>query len=468
MTMATVEQAQPVGRAAGRIEAAPEGVWLRTLALMIDLIVWLVLLAGVGAVVPADSGGDTWVVVSIAFVALWFNYFAYCEWRWGRTLGKAAFDLRVVRTDGSPPKWNPCAYRNLLRFVDVLAIGPILIATTERKQRLGDLAARTLVVRERWAPEPGAAPPPIVLPAPPPPPPLPAAPPPGPPPQPVAPPLAPPPPPQPTVHPAQLPRAGWYPDPGDDGYRYWDGRRWTDHRAGGTQPPPRRSWWAGLPAISWGPGRVGIGIVAVIVLSVVEVIPVAIADPHLDSLGAKLVTQAMLAVTLIGTALVAARAPGEQLAPFARLGLRRIEPAAIGWTFAALGIYFVYAGVLNALFATKQEDLARDLGFDVNVFGAIASGVLIVVAAPLSEEIFFRGFAFAGFRRRLPLAAAATLTGAIFGLAHFGPGNLAAVGQLAGLGLILCLLYEKTGSLWPPILVHTINNAIAFAVLATS
>jgi membrane protease YdiL (CAAX protease family)/uncharacterized RDD family membrane protein YckC len=446
--MATAEPAEPATAARGSIVAEPEGVLLRFTAFLIDIVIVFAATGFLRSLIPAyDAADEANVIIGIVVIAVWFNYFAFCEWRWGRTIGKAALDLRVVRTVDKPLSWNPCVFRNLFLIVDLFAIGPILIATTKRKQRLGDLVSRTTVVRERRRPEPsvaspGAAAPPGAVPLPPPPP--------------------PPPPPVQSV----TPRAGWYPDPSGEGYRYWDGHRWTDQRAGLSHPPPRPSWWAGLPEISWGPSRVALGVVALIVLSVIEVIPVAIADPHLKSLAAKLITQALLAVTLVGIVFVAARGDREELAPPWRLGLRRIEPSAIAWAFAALGVYFVYAAILNALFATKQEDLARDLGLHVNVFGAIASGVLIVGAAPFSEELFFRGFMFGGLRQRLPLPAAAAVSGAIFGLAHFGPGNLAAVGQLAGLGLILCLLYEKTGSLWPPILVHTINNAIAFAALA--
>ena len=54
-------------------------------------------------------------------------------------------------------------------------------------------------------------------------------------------------------------------------------------------------------------------------------------------MAAKLITQAMLAVTLVGIAFVAARRPGEETAPPSRLGLGRIDPPKLGWAFAALG-----------------------------------------------------------------------------------------------------------------------------------
>ena len=101
-------------------------------------------------------------------------------------------------------------------------------------------------------------------------------------------------------------------------------------------------------------------------------------------------------------------------------------------------------------------------------FGTIAAGVLIVIAAPFAEEIFFRGFIFGGLRRRFSFLAAAVLSGLIFGLFHFtGLSSIGVVPQLALLGFALAWLYEKTGSIYPPIAVHALNNALAFAILAS-
>jgi membrane protease YdiL (CAAX protease family) len=56
----------------------------------------------------------------------------------------------------------------------------------------------------------------------------------------------------------------------------------------------------------------------------------------------------------------------------------------------------------------------------------------------------------------------------IFGLFHFtGPGSIAVVPQLAFLGFALAWLYEETGSIYPPMAVHALNNALAFAILTS-
>jgi uncharacterized protein len=189
----------------------------------------------------------------------------------------------------------------------------------------------------------------------------------------------------------------------------------------------------------------------------------------LDSLAAKLVAQAMLAVTLIFVSLGFASMPGSGLADPRQLGLRAFRPSGIGWALAAFAAYVAIAGIYSALVQPDQEDVARDLGYGENLFGAIASGMLIIGVAPPSEELFFRGFVFGGLRRRLPFLAAALASGAIFGVFHFtGEDSLTAIPQLALLGAMLAWLYEKTGSLWPPIMLHALNNTIAFIVITSS
>jgi len=87
-----------------------------------------------------------------------------------------------------------------------------------------------------------------------------------------------------------------------------------------------------------------------------------------------------------------------------------------------------------------------------------------VVLAPVAEEIFFRGFFFAGLRTRWSLWPSALLSGAIFGLVHAPTGPTAAI-PLAGLGVGLAWLYNKTGSIYPSMLAHFLNNALAIAVV---
>lgn len=224
-----------------------------------------------------------------------------------------------------------------------------------------------------------------------------------------------------------------------------------------------------LPPAAWGPARVlqGAGVFILALIGVGVLVAILSEATGLDSGGtaSTAIAQALFEVAFVAIAFACATAPGERTSRPAALGLRRFGGAAIRRMGAAYGAYWVFAVAYAVLLVRpEQQDIARDLGADQGTLATIAAGALIVGAAPFAEEIFFRGFMFAGLRRRLPLWPAAAISAAVFGLVH-APTGPAAVPPLVVLGLILAWLYEKTGSLWPPILVHLTNNAIAFAVL---
>jgi membrane protease YdiL (CAAX protease family) len=138
-----------------------------------------------------------------------------------------------------------------------------------------------------------------------------------------------------------------------------------------------------------------------------------------------------------------------------RLGIRAFRASAVGWMFAAIGAYLLFAIVYTAIFgAPEQEDIAES-------FGSVPVQILlIVIAAPIAEEICFRGMLYGGLRERWPKFAAALLAGLIFGALHALTG-LSAVPPLVAFGFVLCLLYERTGSIVPGIVLHMLNNSVA-------
>ncbi len=139
-----------------------------------------------------------------------------------------------------------------------------------------------------------------------------------------------------------------------------------------------------------------------------------------------------------------------------RLGVRRFKPtAALKWTAAAIGAYLLFAFAYSTLITVpEQEDIADG-------FGPIPVQILlIVIAAPISEELCFRGMLFGGLRERLPRVAAALIAAVIFGALHALTG-VSAVPPLIAFGFVLALLYEKTGSVVPCILLHMLNNSVA-------
>jgi uncharacterized RDD family membrane protein YckC len=127
------------------------GFWRRALASLLDNVVWIlfffwfyVWIVG-GAFAVDDTAG---VVAVLVFLSLWFNYFAVCEWHWGQTIGKNATGIEVRSIDGAERlTYGQASIRNLLRLVDFFVIGEVMIVANRRKQRLGDKAAKTVVLR---------------------------------------------------------------------------------------------------------------------------------------------------------------------------------------------------------------------------------------------------------------------------------------------------------------------------------
>jgi uncharacterized RDD family membrane protein YckC len=123
-------------------------------AMIVASVVFALWVVGLVAAAPTDGGGVLAAVLIVSTFVVLFGYdVAFETLASGRTPGKRAAGLRVVRQGGEPPGFVAAAVRNLLRLVDLLpgfyAIGVVSILFSPRNQRLGDLAAGTLVVRER-------------------------------------------------------------------------------------------------------------------------------------------------------------------------------------------------------------------------------------------------------------------------------------------------------------------------------
>jgi membrane protease YdiL (CAAX protease family) len=175
------------------------------------------------------------------------------------------------------------------------------------------------------------------------------------------------------------------------------------------------------------------------------------------STGANVVVQIATALGFLLVPILIASRWGEASVGQAlrRLGVRSFSPSALKWMLAAIGAYLLFAGVYAAIFGSpKQEDIAES-------FGALPVQILlIVIAAPISEEVCFRGMLFGGLRTRMPRLAAALISGLIFGALHALTG-ISAVPPLIFFGFVLALLYEKTGSIVPGIVLHMLNNSVA-------
>jgi len=130
--------------------------------------------------------------------------------------------------------------------------------------------------------------------------------------------------------------------------------------------------------------------------------------------------------------------------------------------YAITALYSVIAlEILDLDFLEPSEQVPDDF-YDHKIALAIL-GIAVVIGAPFTEELFFRGFLYGGLRTYVSYVLAALLTGFLFSLLHF---NVGLVIPFTLIGAILALSYQRSGNLLTPIGAHFFFNFISFMVLA--
>lgn len=121
-------------------------VGLRVAAFFIDVAL-VALLSGVFAVTLATRG---WSVgpTALFWVVAWFTYVVVTQGRYGQTFGKRLVGVVVTTTEGGPCSYRAAFVRELVRVGDVLSLNLVgsVLRVGSRRQRLGDIAAGTVVV----------------------------------------------------------------------------------------------------------------------------------------------------------------------------------------------------------------------------------------------------------------------------------------------------------------------------------
>ncbi len=156
------------------------------------------------------------------------------------------------------------------------------------------------------------------------------------------------------------------------------------------------------------------------------------------------------------------------------LGIRRrhLGFSALKLVIVLFGFYLM-AAIYSAAMGLDENSnqLLKDTGFGDSLGKDLAYAILYPVAAPVAEELLFRGVLFKGLRdglrsglgRGAAVLIAAVISGAIFGALHLGGGQDAFIPVLIALGVLLALAYEWSGTIYVPIIIHALNNAIATA-----
>jgi membrane protease YdiL (CAAX protease family) len=209
-----------------------------------------------------------------------------------------------------------------------------------------------------------------------------------------------------------------------------------------------------------------LGVVEVTAALVIHLLDVPTTNTDDDPVGGPIL---IMAQVLVDIGVVAAAALFSirkfHLSPRA-WGLRRDRPinifAAAGVLFAcfaALAVYLVVVEAFNLDNLKPENNIPSGL-FD-NRSVVPFTILLVIVVAPLCEEMVFRGFLFNGLRRGLGTIGAAAVSGLAFAAIHVtGSSFIGLLVPFAVIGFMFAMLVARTGSLWNSILVHLTFNLI--------
>ncbi len=143
--------------------------------------------------------------------------------------------------------------------------------------------------------------------------------------------------------------------------------------------------------------------------------------------------------------------------------IRDVVTAGIAWAgyfIATLIVVAVFAG----LFPWFNGQQTQQIGFETTGpwLDKLAAFIVIVIGAPVVEELIFRGYLQGSLRRYIPWWVAAVITSVMFGVAH-RQWNVGV--DTFMLSMVACYLRERTGSIWAGIFLHMLKNFIAYTVL---
>jgi hypothetical protein len=127
--------------------------------------------------------------------------------------------------------------------------------------------------------------------------------------------------------------------------------------------------------------------------------------------------------------------------------------------YFTLGVYFLIVELAGLGELVPESTLPEDF-FDNPAIVPLV-GVLAILAAPIAEETFFRGFLFSGLRVRWGTFWAALASGLVFAALHF---NLGSIVPFTVIGMLLAWAYVFSGSLWTAIGAHFVFNSVSFGI----
>ena len=137
----------------------------------------------------------------------------------------------------------------------------------------------------------------------------------------------------------------------------------------------------------------------------------------------------------------------------------------MGWAVVGLGLAYVTLGIYVVLIDLINVDALNPVStIDDNVIYehihlVVLIGILVVFIAPVTEEIFYRGFLVGGLARRWGVIVAIVLSSALFSAVHLDVGSLI---PFAIIGIIFAAIYVRSGHLSAAIYAHVLFNLIGY------
>jgi uncharacterized protein len=222
---------------------------------------------------------------------------------------------------------------------------------------------------------------------------------------------------------------------------------------------PRWKPWSSVLALIAGLGAALAGGLVVYVVALIAGANLDNPPPAVDITATLLQDAAFIGSALIFAAMVTRPRPWH-------FGLRETPLApAVGYVIAGYLVFIGFAAGWSVLLDLHEsDDVVKQLGADQSTIALVAVTILVCVVAPMAEEFFFRGYFFGALRNWRGVWPAAIITGIFFGGIHVGSAPVGFLVPLAFFGFVLCLIYDRTRSLYPCIALHCINNSIAFGV----
>jgi uncharacterized protein len=244
--------------------------------------------------------------------------------------------------------------------------------------------------------------------------------------------------------------------------------------SGGEHPPERPSGPVPSGPTSWpvwtAPAALVTGLVLALFGGLLVDIPAAILGVSISSShvppGLEIADTVVQDGGFVLAAIIFAQLGGRKVGAW-QFGLRATRPWRALWIGGlTLLAFFAFSELWAvALQSNEKEKLLETLGSGQNTTLLILSAALTCVVAPICEEMLFRGYIFSALSNWRGPWPAAVMTGLVFGAVHVGSAPAVDLAPLAALGFGLCVLYRVTGSLYPCIAVHSLNNSLAFGAL---